>query len=252
METLCITCGNWSRVELHHVAGERNQKSLTVPVCIPCHRILSTWQLAAGIELVRSAEVTEEDRQRALIVGCCHLVVLMARRQPDAPWIGAEALTRWTRAFSRMLDELLPSDRPGRWLPDPSVVLPPVSEAHWVEEHRVLWFGELAHLVVGLLDAANSDARGLRPLAVSMAADPQWWVEQIQTLGRWSTGADGLVMTLVSVSAVLRQVAMLLMDPHLPSVEQQRLLDDLWASDASVTRLLLTMSQLDDMYGEGA
>lgn len=50
-ETHCLGCGMYGPVELHHVAGRHNIPELVVPVCSPCHRILTSWQYSAGLEL---------------------------------------------------------------------------------------------------------------------------------------------------------------------------------------------------------
>lgn len=242
MDGLCLTCGNWGPVEANHVAGRRNHPTLTVPQCVPCHGIFSAWQRAAGIELHHQADVTDDDSRRALLVGCFHLVTLIALRQPTR-WLDGTTCVRLQRAFSRLLDETLPGDRPRRWLPDPTVVLPSVEPAPWVEENRVAWFGELAQFALALLDALDLDPGGIRTLMVSMADDPAWWIDTIQFTARnFRVHAPSLPATLVSLSAVLRQAAILLLDPHLTSTDQQELLDSLWASEAEATRLLLTLT----------
>lgn len=54
MDGCCLTCGQFDDLEAHHVAGRHNHQ-LIVAVCVDCHRILSRWQLAAGMELEHGA-----------------------------------------------------------------------------------------------------------------------------------------------------------------------------------------------------
>ena len=75
MEGVCLTCGLYTSLEAHHIAGRHNHATLTVPVCSDCHRVLSHWQLATGIELHHDADLSELDATRALLVGALHLLV---------------------------------------------------------------------------------------------------------------------------------------------------------------------------------
>ena len=150
MEGICLTCGHRANIEAHHVAGERNHQSLTVPVCVPCHRILSHRQLAAGIELHKLIDGTPEDSIRALIVGAMHLMQLFAQRHQDRSWISAGLWIHTIRAGSRLLDGCAPPERLGRWLPDPTVVPAEATPAHWHETVELERTAEFANLVLAL------------------------------------------------------------------------------------------------------
>ena len=85
MARICLNCGPSTDIDAHHIAGRRNHP-LTVDVCVGCHRILSIWQRAAGIELRDAVEGTEMDATRALLVGAMHLVQLFAQRHAESAW----------------------------------------------------------------------------------------------------------------------------------------------------------------------
>ena len=122
MTGTCLTCGLLTTdLEAHHVAGRHNHRTLIVPVCPDCHHILSTWQRASGVELEDTTPVTALDATRALLVGVAELLRLFGQRHADATLIGAPLATHTARAMSKLLDGFGPLDRPGRWLPDPSV-----------------------------------------------------------------------------------------------------------------------------------
>jgi hypothetical protein len=59
--------------ELHHVAGRRNS-ALTVPLCVDCHRWVTSRQHALGVPL-RGASGPRE-RRGALVVGLALLLAL--------------------------------------------------------------------------------------------------------------------------------------------------------------------------------
>jgi len=117
----CLTCGFTTELEAHHVAGRHNHHTLTVPVCLDCHHILSTWQRASGVELEDTTPLTAVDATRALLVGVADLLRLFGQRHADAAVIGAPLATHTARAMSKILDGFGPLDRPGRWVPDPTV-----------------------------------------------------------------------------------------------------------------------------------
>ncbi len=122
MTGTCLTCGLLTTdLEAHHVAGRHNHGTLTVTVCPDCHRILSIWQRASGVELEDSTPLTALDATRALLVGVADLLGLFAQRHAGATLIGAPLATHTARAMSKIMDSFGPLDRPGRWLPDPTV-----------------------------------------------------------------------------------------------------------------------------------
>src|SRR5450756_1676217 len=112
MTDWCLTCGQFAELEAHHVAGRHNHRALTVALCPECHRVLSAWQLASGVELAAAAERTELDATRALVVGVMQLLQLFAQRHAECSWLPAGLWTHSGRAASRMLDGCGPADRP--------------------------------------------------------------------------------------------------------------------------------------------
>jgi hypothetical protein len=123
MSDVCLTCGVVTDLEAHHVGGRRNWPDLVVPVCPACHRILTNWALAAGIELADPTEPAEVDRLRAVLVGGLHVVQLSSRRTPD-DLARPELWTHSARAISRLLDASAPQDRAGRGFQTPPSCLP--------------------------------------------------------------------------------------------------------------------------------
>lgn len=126
--TVCLTCGRRpERIECHHVAGWRNDPDLIVPLCTACHKIITAWQYAAGIELgeVADGERDPIDAARAVLVGSLLLVELFLRRHPSLARLNrvgaddARLVTRWvSRAWDQAAQREHPG-RPGRWTPDP-------------------------------------------------------------------------------------------------------------------------------------
>lgn len=107
MTGVCVACGRHGEIEAHHVAGRANHPSLTVPVCVGCHRWwLTVRQYAAGLVLDHQASRTEIDRVRALLVGVFDLAAAHALHTAPADTasgLGAAAL--WSqRGFCRLLD----------------------------------------------------------------------------------------------------------------------------------------------------
>jgi len=172
MDGPCLTCGVWADLEAHHVAG-RNNSPLVVPVCVPCHDVLSNWQRAAGIELERAAPRTEPDRTRALVVGAAHLLQLFAQRHRDRSWISAELWILTARASSRLLDACAPPDRLGRWLPDPTVMPAEATPAAWNEAAEVARTAELAHLVLALARVLGDTPPLTIDVLTGIADDPK-------------------------------------------------------------------------------
>jgi hypothetical protein len=84
--------------ERHHIAG-RVHGDETVDLCVPCHRLVTTWQRAAGIDLRKNVDHTELARLRARLVGTALVGELMCRL--------------YGRIISRVLDD-------GSWSPRPT------------------------------------------------------------------------------------------------------------------------------------
>jgi hypothetical protein len=51
-----------STLELHHLAGAENDATMTVVLCLNCHRLQSARQPGAGIELEQDPDRTMLDR----------------------------------------------------------------------------------------------------------------------------------------------------------------------------------------------
>jgi hypothetical protein len=70
----CVCCWSDGTTELHHPAG-RDNDPLTVPVCKPCHKVLTRWGNAAGLT-VDKADRTELDYAMAKLIGLTHILNL--------------------------------------------------------------------------------------------------------------------------------------------------------------------------------
>jgi len=143
----CLTCGFTTDLQAHHVAGRHDHHTLTVPVCLDCHGLLSTWQRASGVELEDTTPLAALDATRALLVGVADLLRLFAQRHADAALIGAPLATHTARAMSKILDGFGPLDRPGRWLPDPSVPPTEAVPVGWPADGPGAQVRELAFLL---------------------------------------------------------------------------------------------------------
>jgi hypothetical protein len=172
MTGVCVGCGVLTpNLEAHHVAGQHNHQTLTVPVCIECHRILSGWQLASGVELHADAARGELDATRALLVGVMDLIRLCAQRHPDHLTVSPELAVHTARAISKVLDATGARDRPGRWLPDPTIApttAPPVPLTVDTELARTI---ELIHLLRALADMAGETATAVQLDGLSRAPE---------------------------------------------------------------------------------
>lgn len=228
MEGVCLTCGDRTSIEAHHVAGERNHQSLTAPVCVTCHRVLSHWQLAAGIELHRVAVGTPEDSIRALIVGTMHLLQLFAQRHPGRSWITVTTAIRASRAHSRLIDAVLPPDRVGRWLPDPTVPPIEVPGVEWPLANEAEWTREMASFVLKLCDILEVQP----PLAVdtmrAMIVDPVWWVQTLDDVGRDFTAESPLMRKLIDYTNAVQKFVVLVLNADLPENLDERLAGEVW------------------------
>jgi hypothetical protein len=58
-----------SVLELHHLAGRRNDPNLTVVLCLNCHRRISARMAFAGVDLGRDPTRTTEERLVSLLRG---------------------------------------------------------------------------------------------------------------------------------------------------------------------------------------
>jgi len=75
----CAICGRIAPSELHHVASERQHPTLTLCVCLNCHRILSVRQYRW-----HPAWRTEAHPVRYIIQGVLDVVTLWLQRSPAA------------------------------------------------------------------------------------------------------------------------------------------------------------------------
>jgi len=164
---VCLTCGLRTDLEAHHVAGRHNHATLTVAVCVDCHRILTRWQYASGTELAEGADTAALDASRALVVGAVHLVQLFAQRHADLSWFPAPLAILAARAASKVLDALQPATRPGRWLPDPTV--PPIeaTPTAWPGATEVDRIVEMTHLTREVSEILGEAS----PLTVAVLAE---------------------------------------------------------------------------------
>ncbi len=209
----CLTCGHFGELEAHHVAGRHNNATLTVLVCSDCHRILSGWQLAAGIELRQDAPRSDLDSLRALAVGVLHVFQLFGQRHPERSWIPGPLAVLTGRTTSRLLDSFDSPHRPGRWLPDPTfspaeavpVAWQSASEAERVAELAHLglsltkFLGEQPPLPPGLLaDVVARPAFYTRAFA-AIDEDDQESVRLLQAIAEHSTQAQRLVVRLLTL-----------------------------------------------------
>jgi hypothetical protein len=205
MTRICLTCGHNGELEAHHVAGRRNHP-FTVDVCVDCHRLLSDKQRAAGIELRAAVEGVPLDSSRALLVGAMHLVQLFAERHAGMAWFPDWLAVRTARAISKLLDMCQPADRPGRWLPDPTVVPAVAAPMQWPASHEVDWIAEMARLAQALTGIIG----GIPPLAVATVAaivrDPAGWKAEFDHAlqdQQFATALVGLGSQYIDISNVL-------------------------------------------------
>jgi hypothetical protein len=124
----CLICCATGRTEGHHVAGWRNDPDLVVDLCTDCHRIVTSWQHAAGIRLKRGHR-HHVDIARARAVGTLHLLELFMHRHPGVFALPPTAPRVLGRLVSVGLDGAADPARPGRWTPDPTEGYPTVVAA---------------------------------------------------------------------------------------------------------------------------
>jgi hypothetical protein len=190
MAGVCLTCGRRAD-QAHHVAGRRNHP-LTTNVCVDCHRILSIWQRAAGIEL-RDVEITDMDAGRALLVGAMHLVQLFAQRHTETAWFPNWLAIHSARAISKLLDQIQPADRPGRRLPDPTVIPIEATPVDWQDVNEAEQLAEIAHLG-GALSKIIGEIPQL-PIATfdEIAKHPRRWMDAFEQTMQNQIYADVLL-----------------------------------------------------------
>lgn len=113
----CLTCGRVGDLEQHHVAGWRNDPDLMVVLCVPCHRLVTAMQHAAGINLVSGPRM-EVDVARATLIGAAHLLEVFFARHPGFSRLPPQTVRVAGRLVSAGLDLASDPDRPGRTTPD--------------------------------------------------------------------------------------------------------------------------------------
>ena len=246
MTDWCLTCGQFAELEAHHVAGRNNHRALTVALCPECHRVLSGWQLASGVELDAAAERTELDATRALVVGAMQLLQLFAQRHAECSWLPADLLTHSGRAASRMLDGCGPADRPGRWLPDPTVPPCEATPVGWPEAAELARTSQFAALVIELAQILGEPPPIPAEQLTDIAADPRKFAEAFRGLQADESATEQLLQLLDSYLAMGRRTIQALLncgDPSLldePRVEEAQL----WF-DTGLRLLAETLTQVD-------
>jgi len=172
----CLTCGARADLEAHHVAGRHNHATLTVAVCVDCHHILSTWQQAAGTELHHDAPTGDLDASRALLVGVVHLIQMYGQRHPES-WVPAPVAVHTARAISKLLNGVGAADRPGRWLPDPTVTPGEATPVQWPSTTEVERIRDMAHLANYLQGLLGEVSPQLTEALAGAAARPAEWAD---------------------------------------------------------------------------
>jgi len=212
MNGLCLTCGVYADLEAHHVAGRHNNMQLTVLVCLECHRTLTRWQYAAGIDLKERSPRTELDALRTVAVGATHVLRLYAERHGQASPIPASLAVHTARAISRLMDSDGDPDRPARSLPDPRVppmdvvpVGPPVDDPQ-----RIVELADLVRELTGLLgDQPPLTASVLRSIAAGPAHSQQSVTDLFQDPESWEQLLQLVVETMTRGAAVVTQLLQL-------------------------------------------
>jgi hypothetical protein len=77
---LCTVCARNLPAELHHVASRRAYPTFTTPLCLNCHRILSTRQ----VDFRRKRGEQPRHPFRSLVIGVLDVVRLFLERSPAA------------------------------------------------------------------------------------------------------------------------------------------------------------------------
>ena len=171
---VCACCSYVGDVERHHVGGAANFPRLTVDVCVSCHGELSKRQDAHGVGRERDVARSDVDRHRGLVVdlGEVHRLHLQHHPQEGLP---SEIVLLLARVLSRALDSCEPADRPGRWLPDPTIGIDDVPPSEQRPGGDVDMFCLLVQLSVDVVDSLEHSPAHDKPDVVALraiAADP--------------------------------------------------------------------------------
>jgi hypothetical protein len=245
MAGVCLTCGRIADIEAHHVAGRRNH-DVTSWVCVDCHRILSVWQRAAGIEL-RDVETSETDRVRALLVGTFHLARMLAERHPEETWFIPGWLAIHTaRAVSRALDLQQLADRIGRWLPDPTVPPTHGPQVAWRAATEAERLAEIAHLG-GALCKMTEKTTPLAATIAGIAEKPAGWIDTVKK----AAAQDPVFVTTLHGLAVEYRKLCEAMAANLLQVDHPDDIDAVLLGEVTAwhDRLVQVIDQLDRITG---
>lgn len=173
MARVCLTCGHRSDdLEGHHVAGRLNISWFVVAVCVDCHRILTAWQYSYGFELDTFTPRNELDTLRSMLVGVSHLMLLYAQRHPERSVVGFRLAAHTARAMSKLLDATGDPNRPGRWLPDPTMPPTEATPVAWPAQAETEWFTEWAHLLRAVADHFGEESPISPDTFAALAAKP--------------------------------------------------------------------------------
>lgn len=116
----CVVCGAAGpRIELNHVAARANDRTLVLPLCVPCHAVFTDWQWRLGILRRESLEArathSELERAWALLEGFALLGYMGAPTEQEAAWV---LLGRAAGTFHKIREEQ--AGRHERWGPKPA------------------------------------------------------------------------------------------------------------------------------------
>jgi hypothetical protein len=217
---ICAICGYSADIENHHSAGKANFSELTVPTCISCHRELHKRLTACGVELHAGAPRTPADRLRALVVGFSELHRLHLERHPN-PMFPAQVAGLLGRVLSREMDRLEPADRPGRWLPDPTVrveeVMPAESHEGGDTDMLMLLFQFGVDFIDSVEHSPAHDAPDVAAFRI-LAADPIAFMTRAELE---LAGTDDGAALLADMTAGIERIHRLLlfMAAHDPDVD---------------------------------
>ncbi|HLX34545.1 MAG TPA: hypothetical protein VKR30_04810 [Candidatus Limnocylindrales bacterium] len=115
----CLVCGSTANIQRNHVAARANHRTLTFPMCPPCHAAFTDWQWRLGMlrhetPAERSAH-DELERAWALVEG---FVVTVALGSEPGQSAAAVALGRAAGIVLAVGAEA--TDGPPRWGPKPA------------------------------------------------------------------------------------------------------------------------------------
>ncbi len=235
-----MTCGRRAEIELHHPAGRSNHPEIVVPVCIrPCHDTLTRWQYAAGIELRADVDVTRGDKDRALLVGTMHLLLLISLRQPETALVPGWLIRLITRAMSLLIDEQLPPGRPGRWFPDATVPPLAVAEARFDVETQAERFREFALFAAQVIPVMAPQRTTWAPILHALADEPVWVIEAVNRIAATEGRTrDGSLDWLRVFGTAMHRIVVVVLGTGAGEERDQRALDDAWQLIDSVDYVL--------------